>query len=46
MTPLHSHCLELDLHRLDLRFAASRLAEPHAAARLAQSIERCEQIVP
>jgi ParB family chromosome partitioning protein len=46
MTPLHSHCLELDLHRLDLRFAASRLVEPHAVARLAESIERCGQIVP
>jgi hypothetical protein len=46
MTPLHSHCLNLDLHRLDLRFAASRLVEPHAVARLAESIERCGQIVP
>jgi ParB family chromosome partitioning protein len=46
MTPLHSHCLELDLHRLDLRFAASRLVEPHAVARLAESIERSGQIVP
>src|SRR5271166_3094116 len=46
MTPLHSHCLELDLHRLDLRFAGSRLVEPHAVARLAESIERCGQIVP
>ena len=46
MTPLHSHSLDLDLHRLDLRFAASRLVEPHAVARLAESIERCGQIVP
>jgi ParB family chromosome partitioning protein len=46
MTPLHSHCLDLDLHRLDLRFASSRLMEPHAVERLAQSIERCGQIVP
>jgi ParB-like chromosome segregation protein Spo0J len=46
MTPLHSHCLDLDLHRLDLRFAASRLVEPRAVARLAESIERCGQIVP
>ena len=46
MTPLHGHCLDLDLHRLDLRFAASRLVEPHAVARLAESIERCGQIVP
>jgi hypothetical protein len=40
MTPLHSHCLDLDLHRLDLRFADSRLVEPQAVARLAESIER------
>jgi ParB-like chromosome segregation protein Spo0J len=46
MTPRLSQCLELDLHRLDLRFAASRLVEPQAVARLAQSIERCGQIVP
>jgi len=46
MTPLHSHCLDLDLHRLDLRFTGSRLVEPHAVERLAQSIERCGQIVP
>ena len=46
LTPLHSQCLELDLHRLDLRFAASRVVEPQAVARLAQSIERCGQIVP
>jgi hypothetical protein len=46
MTPLHSHYLDLDLHRLDLRFAHSRLVEPHAVARLAESIERCGQIVP
>ena len=46
MTPRLSRYLELDLHRLDLRFAASRLVEPHAVARLAESIERCGQIVP
>ena len=46
MTPLHSHCLDLDLHRLELRFADSRLVEPRAVARLAESIERCGQIVP
>jgi ParB family chromosome partitioning protein len=46
MTPRHSHCLDLDLHRLDLRFAASRVVEPRAVARMAQSIERCGQIVP
>jgi ParB/RepB/Spo0J family partition protein len=46
MTPLHSHCRDIDLHLLDLRFASSRLIEPQAMERLAQSIERCGQIVP
>ena len=46
MTPMDSHRLELDLHRLDLRFAGSRLVEPQAVARIAQSIERCGQVVP
>ena len=36
----------LDLHRLELRFAGSRLVEPRAVARIAHSIERCGQIVP
>ena len=43
---MDSHRLELDLHQLDLRFASSRLVEPQAVARIAQSIERCGQIVP
>jgi ParB family transcriptional regulator, chromosome partitioning protein len=38
--------IELDLHRLELRFADSRLVEPRVVARLAESIERCGQIVP
>jgi ParB family chromosome partitioning protein len=38
--------LELDLHRLELRFAGSRLVEPRAVARIAHSIERCGQVVP
>jgi ParB-like chromosome segregation protein Spo0J len=38
--------IELDLHRLELRFADSRLVEPRAVARLAESIERCGQIEP
>jgi hypothetical protein len=37
---------QLDLHRLDRRIAGSRLVEPRAVARMAQSIERCGQIVP
>ncbi len=41
MTSMDSHRLELDLHQLDLRFAASRLVDPQAVAQIAQSIERC-----
>jgi len=40
---MQSH--DLDLHRLELRFAASRLVEPRAVERIARSIERCGQIV-
>jgi ParB family transcriptional regulator, chromosome partitioning protein len=43
---MDSQRLDLDLHRLELRFAASRLLEPRAVARIAHSIERCGQIVP
>lgn len=39
-------CLDLDLHRLDLRFAATRLTDARAVERIAHSIERCGQIVP
>ncbi|HWX64424.1 ParB/RepB/Spo0J family partition protein [Bradyrhizobium sp.] len=38
--------LDLDLHRLELRFAAARLMEPRAVEQLARSIERGGQIVP
>ncbi len=37
---------EVDLHRLDLRFAQARLLEPRAVEHLARSIERCGQIIP
>ena len=37
---------ELDLHRLELRFAATRVAEPLAVRRIAASLERCGQLVP
>jgi ParB-like chromosome segregation protein Spo0J len=37
---------ELDLHRLELRFAATRVAEPQAVHRIAASLERCGQLVP
>jgi ParB family chromosome partitioning protein len=46
MAAMDSQHLDLDLHRLDLRFAESRLVEPRAVERLARSIERCGQIVP
>jgi len=38
--------LDLDLHRLELRFAAARLVEPRAVERIARSIEVGGQIVP
>lgn len=38
--------LDLDLHRLELRFAGARLVEPRAVERIARSIERGGQIVP
>jgi ParB family transcriptional regulator, chromosome partitioning protein len=38
--------LDVDLHRLELRFAGARLIEPQAVERLARSIERDGQIVP
>jgi hypothetical protein len=37
---------EVDLHRLELRFAGLRLPEPRAVERLAHSIERAGQLVP
>jgi hypothetical protein len=33
-------CLDLDLHRLELRFAGARLVEPRAVEGIARSIER------
>jgi ParB family chromosome partitioning protein len=36
---------QVDLHRLDLRFAPMRLPEPRAVERLAASIERCGQLI-
>lgn len=38
--------LVVDLHRLELRFAETRLVEPRAVERLAASIERCGQLIP
>lgn len=43
---MNTQPLEIDLHRLELRFASARLADPHAVERIAQSIERNGQIVP
>jgi ParB family transcriptional regulator, chromosome partitioning protein len=37
---------ELDLHRLELRYAATRVADPGASQRLTASLERCGQLVP
>jgi ParB family transcriptional regulator, chromosome partitioning protein len=41
-----SQCVELDLHRLELRYAAARVIEPRAVERLARSIETSGQLVP
>ncbi|OGA37738.1 MAG: hypothetical protein A3G26_09695 [Betaproteobacteria bacterium RIFCSPLOWO2_12_FULL_65_110] len=41
-----SQCLELDLHRLELRYAAARVLEPRAVERLARSIEKSGQLMP
>lgn len=38
--------LDVDLHRLELRFAGARLVEPRAVERIARSIELGGQIVP
>jgi ParB-like chromosome segregation protein Spo0J len=43
---MNTQWLDLDLHRLDLRFAGARVAEPRAVERIARSIERGGQIVP
>src|ERR1700757_3638360 len=37
---------ELDLHRLELRYAATRVADPGATRQLTTSLERCGQLVP
>ena len=37
---------DLDLHRLELRFAATRLQDPRAVERIAHSLQRCGQLVP
>lgn len=41
-----SQCVELDLHRLELRYAGARLVEPRAVERLVRSIERHGQLMP
>jgi ParB-like chromosome segregation protein Spo0J len=37
---------ELDLHRLELRYAATRVADAGASRQLTASLERCGQLVP
>ena len=46
MPGLDAQCLELDLHRLELRYAATRLVEPQAVERLARSIDKSGQLIP
>jgi ParB family transcriptional regulator, chromosome partitioning protein len=44
-TPIET-ALQVDLHRLQLRFADTRVHEPRAIEQLARSIEQCGQRVP
>lgn len=37
---------QIDLHRLELRYAATRLVEPQAVERLARSIDKSGQLIP
>jgi ParB family transcriptional regulator, chromosome partitioning protein len=43
---MNARCLDLDLHRLDLRFAGTRVTDQRAVERMTRSIERGGQIVP
>jgi ParB family chromosome partitioning protein len=46
MTGVVDDILEVDLHRLQLRFADTRLSDLRAVDKLARSIEQCGQVVP
>lgn len=46
MPGVDPHCLEVDLHRLELRYASARLVEPRAVERLARSIDKSGQLIP
>lgn len=46
MSGIASHCLEVDLHRLELRYASARLVEPRAVECLARSIATSGQLMP
>jgi ParB family transcriptional regulator, chromosome partitioning protein len=46
MDTLATARLEVDLHRLELRYASARLLEPRAVEQLARSIERSGQLLP
>jgi ParB family transcriptional regulator, chromosome partitioning protein len=43
---MNTSWLDVDLHRLELRFSGARLVEPGSVEQLARSIERGGQIVP
>lgn len=45
MDTLAPQALEIDLHRIELRFADARLIEPGAVAALARSIEQSGQLI-
>lgn len=46
MSATVDNVLEVDLHRLQLRFAETRLKDRRAVEHLARSIEQCGQVVP
>jgi ParB family chromosome partitioning protein len=43
---METSATQIDLHRLELRYAATRLVEPQAVERLARSIEQSGQLIP
>jgi ParB family transcriptional regulator, chromosome partitioning protein len=46
MPAFDSQSIDLDLHQLELRYAAARLVEPRAVERLARSIDQHGQLMP
>jgi ParB-like chromosome segregation protein Spo0J len=43
---METACRDIDLHRLELRYASARLIDARAIERLARSIDQCGQLIP